>query len=203
MNIVFLGAPGTGKGTIAAMLAMKKNFNHIAPGNLFREEVKKETELGKKVKALIDSGTLVPDEITNRLIKKYIKVNNIFDGFPRTIVQAEALDTFVDLDLVVLFDMTEDQIVTRLSGRRTCPQCQSIYHIKNIPPKKEGMCDACGTTLMKREDDNSDVVRNRFNVFHKQTAPLINLYRKRGLLKKIDGSGTVETVYNSVKALVK
>src|SRR3989344_3054108 len=128
MNIVFLGAPGTGKGTIASRLAQSHGFTHLAPGNLFRTEVAQSTPLGKKVKNLIEKGILVPDEVTNEIVKKYITPKTIFDGYPRTIPQAESLDTFATIDKVILFDMSEQQIVERLSGRRTCPKCHAIYH---------------------------------------------------------------------------
>ncbi len=203
MNIVFLGAPGTGKGTLASKLAQSHGFTHIAPGNLFRNEVAKATPLGKKIKNLIEKGILVPDEVTNEIVKKYVTKDTIFDGYPRTIPQAEALDTFAKIDKVLLFDMSENQIVGRLSGRRTCPKCQAIYHIKTIKPKKPGICDKCGTTLIQREDDKPEVIKKRFRVFSEQTAPLIELYTKRKLLQKIDASGTPEEVLIKVKKLLQ
>jgi adenylate kinase len=203
MNIIFLGAPGTGKGTIAAMLVKESNYNHIAPGNLFRTEIKNKTPLGKKVKALLDTGKLVPDEITNELVKKHIKKNTLFDGYPRTINQAEALETSVKIDRVVLFDMTEAAIVKRVGGRRTCPSCQAIYHIKNIPPKKEGICDNCSTPLIQRKDDNPETVKHRFKEYHKKTAPLIELYKKRNLLKTIDASKNVKELFAQTKEAIE
>ena len=203
MNIVFLGAPGTGKGTIASRLSKQYNFTHIAPGDLFRNEAKKGTALGKKVKKSIESGILITDDITNALVQQYTSNNNIFDGYPRTLVQADALDTFAKPEIVILFDMSEQDIVDRLSGRRTCPNCQAVYHTKNIPPKKAGLCDKCGAELIQRKDDMPDVVRHRFSVFHKQTAPLIDLYTKRSLLKRIDANKMPDDVYEKVKALLR
>ena len=137
MNIIFIGAPGTGKGTLAAKIAADHHFAHLAPGNMLRDEVKKESPLGKKIKSLIESGTLVSDDIVNTLIKNNIKINNIFDGYPRTLAQAEALDKLVKVDSIILFEMSEEQIVKRLSGRRTCPHCQAVYHTITLKPKKE------------------------------------------------------------------
>ena len=202
-NIVFLGAPGTGKGTIASRLSKEYGFVHIAPGDLFRNEAKKGTALGKKVKKNIESGILITDDITNTLVKQYASKNNIFDGYPRTLVQADTMDTFAKPDIVVLFDMSEKDIVERLGGRRTCPNCLAIYHTKNIPPKKHGVCDKCGTELIQRKDDMPDVVRHRFSVFHQQTAPLIDLYTKRSLLKRIDANKMPDEVYAIVKKLLK
>ena len=203
MNIVFLGAPGSGKGTIAAKMAAEHGFTHIAPGNLFRNEVSRGSALGKKIKALVESGTLVPDEITNQLIKKHIKKNNIFDGYPRTLNQADALDKLVTINKVILFDMSEEHIVKRLGGRRTCPNCQAIYHMVTVPPRKTGLCDKCNATLVQRKDDAPDVVKHRFKVFHQNTAPLIELYKQKKLLLSVDASNTVETVFNAVKKLLK
>lgn len=203
MNVVFLGAPGSGKGTIASKIAAAHGFTHIAPGNLFRDEVSRGSALGKKIKQLVESGTLVPDEITNQLMKKHIKKNNIFDGYPRTLNQADALDKLVTLNKVILFDMSEEQIVKRLSGRRTCPNCQAIYHMVTVPPKRTGICDKCNATLVQRKDDAPDVVKHRFKVFHQQTAPLIELYKQRKLLFSIVASNDVETVFKDVKKILK
>ena len=200
MNIVFLGAPGTGKGTVAARMT---GFTHIAPGNLFREEVKKETALGKKIKEMIETGILVPDDITNQLIKKHIEKNNIFDGYPRTLNQAEALDKVVKLDKVILFDMSEEQIVKRLGGRRTCPNCQAIYHMVTIPPKVVGKCDKCNASLVQRKDDAPEVVKQRFQEFRQKTAPLVELYKQRKILFTIDASQDAEAVLGNVKKLLK
>ncbi|HLC19924.1 MAG TPA: nucleoside monophosphate kinase [Candidatus Nanoarchaeia archaeon] len=203
MNIVFLGAPGTGKGTVAARMAADQKFTHIAPGNLFRDEVKNASSLGKKIKEMIETGVLVPDEITNQLIKKHIKKNNIFDGYPRTLNQADVLEKLVKLDKVILFDMSEEQIVKRLGGRRTCPNCQAIYHMVTMPPKNVGKCDRCMATLVQRKDDAPDVVKHRFNEFHQKTAPLIDFYKQKKLLFSVDAGHDVDTVFNAVKKIVK
>src|SRR3989338_5307314 len=149
MNIVFLGAQGTGKGTLAALLAKDFGFHQISPGNLFREEIKKNSELGKKVKVFLDKGILVPHDITNQLVRRSMKDNNIFDGYPRTLMQAETLDGMAHVDHAVVFDMPGEEIVERLAGRWVCPRCQAIYHIKNIPPKKKGECDKCGANIVQ------------------------------------------------------
>ena len=202
MNIVFLGAPGTGKGTIAARLARGYGFATIAPGNLFREEARNGTTLGKQIKALIDAGTLVPDDITNRLVQQYITKNTIFDGYPRTLNQAEALDSFAKVDEVILFEMSEEALVERLSGRRVCPVDGQIYHVKTIRPKRDGTCDTHSVKLITRDDDRPEIVRKRFRVYREQTAPLIALYGKRGILKRVDASGTPEEVYGKVRELL-
>src|SRR3989344_716722 len=194
MNLIFLGAPGTGKGTIAAKIAAEHKFTHIAPGDLFRAEVKKGSELGKKVKSLIDAGSLVPDEITNAIVKQHIGKNTIFDGYPRTIIQAEALDTYAKIDSVILFDMSEQAIIERLAGRRVCPKCGAIYHLKTILPKHTGLCDKCNSKLIQRDDDKPEVIKNRFRVYTEQTLPLVDYYKKKKLSKTVDASGTPEEV---------
>jgi len=203
MNIIFIGAPGTGKGTLAGKIAADHHFTHLAPGNMLRDEVKKESALGKKIKSLIESGTLVSDDIVNTLIKNNIKKNNIFDGYPRTLAQAEALDNLVKVDSIILFEMSESSIVKRLSGRRTCPHCQAVYHTITLKPKKENICDKCGSQLTQRKDDSPDVVTHRFREFNEKTAPLIEFYKKRKLLHTIDGGKDVETVYQSIKKVLK
>jgi len=203
MNIIFIGAPGTGKGTLAAKIAAEHSFTHLAPGNMLRDEVKNTSQLGKKIKSLIESGTLVPDDIVNKLIEKNLKKNNIFDGYPRTLAQAEALDKLVKVDSIILFEMSEEQIVKRLSGRRTCPHCQAVYHTITLKPKKENTCDKCGSQLTQRKDDSPDVVTHRFREFNEKTAPLIEFYKKRKILHTIDGGKDVETVYQNIKKVLK
>ena len=183
---------------VAGKIAALHGFTHIAPGNIFREEVKKGTPLGKKIKTLIESGTLVSDDITNQVIKKYVKKNNVFDGYPRTLVQADAVDKLVKINHVILFDMSEEQVVRRLGGRRTCPNCQAVYHMVTLPPKTTGKCDHCNATLVQRKDDAPDVVRHRFQVYREQTAPLIDFYKKRELLYRIDADRNVDDVYGQV-----
>ena len=203
MNIVFLGTPGTGKGAIGARCAKEHGFNQISPGDIFRQEVNKGTEIGIKVKVLLAKGMLVPLEITNALDKNAIKKNNIFDGYPRTLEQGNTLDTFLKIDAAILFQMSEDQIVERLAGRRVCPKCQSIYHLKNVKPKKEGICDKCKTPLIQRNDDKPDVIRNRFKIYNEQTSPLIEFYKKKGILKIIDASKDPDEEYEEVKGIIK
>jgi adenylate kinase len=202
MNIVFLGAPGTGKGTIATKLSQEFGFTHIAPGNLFREEVKNNSHLGKKIKSIIDSGKLVPDEVTNEVVKMHFVDETIFDGYPRTLGQAKALDAFANVELVVFFEMSEEDIILRLSGRRVCPVDGEIYHEKNMPPKKKGVCDRHKVELVQREDDRPEVIKKRFNVYKEQTALLIKYYRDKGILKTVDACTLPDDVYAAVKELV-
>lgn len=202
MNIVFLGAQGTGKGTLAALLVKDFGFNQISPGNLFREEIKKNSELGKKVKGFLDKGILVPHDITNQLVKQSIKKNNIFDGYPRTVVQAEALEGMARVDRAVVFDMPEDEVVKRLGGRLVCTQCQAIYHIKNIPPKKKGLCDVCSGKLVQRDDDKPDIIRKRFQVYKDETLPVLDYYKKNKILHVVDARGTPGVVYIRIKKLL-
>ncbi len=202
MNLILLGAPGTGKGTIASRLAKEMGFTHIAPGDMLRDEVRKGGVLGKKIKSILDAGTLVSDDIVNELIKGRVDRDNVFDGYPRTPVQAQALDKLVNVDVVVLFDMDEKEIVERLKDRRVCPLCKAVYHLKNIVPKVAGICDSCGAALIVREDDKPDTIKKRFSVYMEQTAPVIGYYKKKRILKTLDASMTPDEVIIKVKRIV-
>ncbi len=200
MKLIFLGAPGAGKGTIAKMVMEKYNIPQISTGDIFRDNVKSETELGKKAKEYIDKGELVPDEITvgmvkERLIKDDCKNGYILDGFPRTIPQAEALANIGKIDKVIDFQARDDVIIQRLSGRRTCRKCGAIFHVVNIPPKVEGICDKCGGELVQRSDETEDVIKNRLEVYRKQTAPLIDYYEKKGMLAAVDANTSPEPIF--------
>ncbi len=209
MKLVFFGPPGAGKGTIASKLAEKIGIPHISTGDLFRAAIKNETELGKKVKAILDSGALVPDELTVELVRERLsegdtKSGYILDGFPRTIPQAEALADIDQIDAVINFEVADEVIVSRLSGRRICPNCGNIHHVEYMPPKQEGICDRCGGELIQREDDKEDSIRNRLAVYKEQTAPLLDYYNEKGLTIDIDGSPAPDVVLDSVsKALEK
>lgn len=199
MNLMFLGPPGAGKGTIAKRLSAELGIPHISTGDLFRAAIKEGSALGKKVKNIIDAGDLVPDDVTievvrERLAAPDVKDGYIFDGFPRTIPQAEALDEISHLQLVINLTITDAQIIKRLSGRRLCPNCGAGYHVTSLPPKKEGICDVCGTKLTTRKDDAPEAVQHRLDVYHRQTAPLLSHYRDRGLIKDIDGSRSIDSV---------
>lgn len=195
MNIVMLGAPGAGKGTIATQMEERYSIPHISSGDIFRENIKNGTELGKKVKKYIDNGELVPDDVTIDLIidtlDKY-KNGFILDGFPRTNNQAIGLDEALKnknckIDLVLLVEADENDLVERLSGRRVCEKCGATYHIKNLPPKVEGVCDKCGASLIQRKDDTKEVIIDRLKTYNEQTKPLIDYYMAKGLIKKVPG----------------
>ncbi len=208
-NLVFLGPPGAGKGTQAKRLANDLGLVHISTGDILREAVKNQTPLGKKAKEYMDRGELVPDDLIIALIEEVMPPEGgvIFDGFPRTIAQAEALDRMLSrkglkLDAVVLFDVPDEVVVERLSGRRVCPSCGAVYHIKFNPPKEDEICDRCGTKLIQREDDREEVVRNRLEVYRKQTAPLIEYYEGKGILIRLDASKDIEEVYQQLRKVV-
>lgn len=201
MKIIMLGAPGAGKGTYAGRMSEKYNIPHISTGDIFRENIKNGTELGKKAKSYMDAGDLVPDELTCDLVVDRIhqddaKNGYILDGFPRTIPQAEALTKALQekgekIDFAIEVEMSDEQIVERMSGRRVC-SCGATYHIVNIPPKQEGICDKCGKELVLREDDAPETVKKRLDVYHEQTAPLIEYYRNQGVLHAVRGDAGLE-----------
>lgn len=200
MKMVFLGPPGAGKGTLAAMASAKKGLPHISTGDLFRAAIKNETELGKKVKSILAEGRLVPDDLTIALVKERLALDDaskgwILDGFPRTIGQAAALQSIDPTELVVNFDVPDSMIVFRLTGRRVCKNCGKIYHISTMPPAREGVCDACGGPLYTRPDDSEGSIKTRLAAYREQTEPLIDWYGKLGILVTIDGSGSPDAVY--------
>jgi len=199
MNIVLLGSPGVGKGTIAGILSKKYNIPHISTGDIFRDAVKGETELGKKVKEFLDNGKLVPDDITikvieQRLNKDDVKEGFILDGFPRTLSQTKMLEKIKKIDKVLNLLADEKIIMDRLGGRRVCKKCNRVYHIQNMQPKVEGVCDKCGSKLIQRSDEKPEVIKKRIKEYNKKTKPLIDYYRKRGLLANIDTHYPIEEV---------
>ena len=189
MKIILLGSPGVGKGTYASMIKDKYHLVHISTGDLFREEMKKGSEVGKKAKEYIDKGELVPDELTLSLLKKRLEQkdakNFLLDGFPRTISQAQELEKITKIDLVINFYASDKVILQRLGGRRICKKCGAIFHLVNKIPKKPGICDECGGELYQRPDEMPEVIKDRLNIYHKKTKPLEDFYRKKGLLKEI------------------
>ena len=195
MNIVILlGAPGSGKGTIAGKLAGEdENLKHVSSGDLLRGAVAKGTPAGVEAKAYMEKGSLVPDALIAQMIKDVIAettgdVTMLLDGFPRNVAQAEILEkTGAPIRSAVLVDVPDEIIADRIAGRRTCPKCKAGYHVRNLPPKVEGVCDKCGEKLVIRKDDNPDTVKDRLVVYHRETEPLIAFYEKKGLLRKIDG----------------
>lgn len=202
MNIVILlGAPGSGKGTVAGKLAADNaNLKHVSSGDLLRGAVAKGTEAGKQAKEAMEAGKLVADELIATMIKDVVAetsgdVTMLLDGFPRNLAQAKILDEMgAPVKSAVLIDVPDEIIQDRIAGRRTCPKCKAGYHVKNLPPKVEGVCDICGEKLTIRKDDNPDTVKDRLVVYHQQTEPLIAFYRDKGILKTVDGTTGVDQV---------
>jgi adenylate kinase len=213
MYIILLGAPGAGKGTQAAYLAQKLNLVHIATGDLFRQAIEQETQLGLQVKSYTKKGLLVPDEITIRMLLERISALDcaggvIFDGFPRNLEQARALDEALAeqdkaIDSVVYIKVSEEELVKRLSGRRICRQCQVPYHIASSPPKISGKCDRCGGELYHRPDDNVDIIKKRLEVYFAETAPLVDYYTRVDKLVEANGKGDIEEVAERVILALK
>ncbi|MBO6215856.1 MAG: adenylate kinase [Lachnospiraceae bacterium] len=212
MKIIMLGAPGAGKGTQAKQIAGKYNIPHISTGDIFRANIKNGTELGKKAKEYMDQGQLVPDELTcdlvmDRIAEDDCKNGFVLDGFPRTIPQAEALDAALTktgqaMDYAIDVDVPDENIVNRMSGRRACLKCGATYHIVSIPPKKEGICDTCGSELVIRDDDKPETVQKRLDVYHEQTQPLIDFYQKKGILKSVDGTQSMDEVFGAITEIL-
>ena len=203
MNLIFLGPPGAGKGTMASRLAQDKEIPHVSTGDIFRENINNGTDLGKKVKSILDSGELVPDELTVELVQDRLKHDDvsggfILDGFPRTIPQAEALEDFATIDAVILFTLPDEEIVKRLTGRRVHKPSGRTYHILFSPPKVPGKDDVTGEELIQRGDDSEDSIRNRLDVYRKQTQPLVDFYRKKNLLKEVDAGPGPDEVYKKL-----
>ncbi|MBR1471732.1 MAG: adenylate kinase [Lachnospiraceae bacterium] len=212
MKIVMLGAPGAGKGTQAKMIAEKYGVPHVSTGDIFRMNVKNGTPLGMEAKAYMDKGELVPDELTvrillDRLAQEDCKNGYVLDGFPRTIPQAEVLDQELTklgdaIDYAINVDVPDENIIRRMSGRRACVGCGATYHIVHIPPKKEGICDKCGGELILRDDDKEETVKNRLNIYHAQTQPLIDFYTAKGVLKTVDGTVASEEVFKAITEIL-
>ncbi len=208
MKIVMLGAPGAGKGTQAKMIASKYEIPHISTGDIFRANIKNGTELGKKAKSYMDQGLLVPDELTvdlviDRLSQEDCKNGYILDGFPRTIPQAEALDAALSklgekMDYAIDVDVPDENIVSRMSGRRACTGCGATYHVVYNPSEKGEYCSVCGEKLILRDDDKPETVQKRLNVYHEQTQPLIDYYTKQAILKTVDGTQDMNDVFAAI-----
>ena len=208
MKIIMLGAPGAGKGTQAKQIAGKYSIPHISTGDIFRANIKNGTELGKKAKEYMDQGLLVPDELTCDLVMDRIQQDDckngfVLDGFPRTIPQAEALDAALTkigekMDYAIDVDVPDENIVSRMSGRRACLDCGATYHIVSLPPKTEGKCDHCGSDLVLRDDDKPETVQKRLTVYDEQTQPLIDYYKNQGILKSVDGTQPMEAVFTAI-----
>ena len=202
MNIVILlGAPGSGKGTVASKLAAENaNLKHVSSGDLLRGAVAKGTDAGREAKGFMEAGKLVPDALIAQMIKDVVaettgEVTMLLDGFPRNLAQAKILEEMgAPIKSVVLVDVPDEVIHDRIAGRRTCPKCKAGYHVKALPPKVEGICDKCGAELVIRKDDNPETVKDRLVVYHRETEPLIAFYREKGLLKTVDGMTGVDNV---------
>jgi len=207
--VIFLGPPGAGKGTQSQLLKERNGFIQISTGDLLREAVKNQTELGKLAKQYMDEGKLVPDDLIISLIKEklqeYADKNIIFDGFPRTIPQAESLDNLLshlnkNIDAVILFKIESEEIVKRLTGRRVCPSCGVVYHTIYNPPKIDEICDKCGARLIQRDDDKEEVIRKRLEVYRQQTKPLIEYYKSR--IVEIDATDNPNNIYNKIASMI-
>lgn len=196
---IFLGPPSSGKGTYASRISPILNIPHISTGDLFRENLKNETEIGLKAKEIMDAGGLVSDDVTIAMVKERLgnddcKDGFILDGFPRTLNQAEALAKIVDLDAVVNVNVPMDVLMDRMSGRISCKDCGRIYHERNFPPKSEGVCDGCEGEVVKRPEDTEDVIKTRLEIYDKDTKPLIDFYKERGLILDVDSVAPPEVV---------
>lgn len=208
MKVIMLGAPGAGKGTQAKQIADKYNIPHISTGDIFRANIKNGTELGKKAKTYMDQGLLVPDELVVELVADRIQQDDckngfVLDGFPRTIPQAEALDAALEninekMDYAIDVDVPDENIIKRMSGRRACLNCGATYHIVSIPTKAEGICDRCGNPVVLRDDDKPETVKKRLEVYHEQTQPLIDYYKKQDILRTVNGVQPMEEVFKTI-----
>ncbi len=212
MNLILLGAPGAGKGTQAKLIVSKYGIPQISTGDMLREAVAKQTELGKKAKEYMDKGELVPDEVVIGIVKERLAQPDcekgfILDGFPRTLKQAEALDGILDelgkkIDAVINVAVPEEEIVRRIVNRRTCRNCGAVYHLIYNPPQEPGKCDKCGGELYQRDDDKEETVKERLRVYKAQTEPLIDYYSKKGLVYNVDGTKSIEEVFKEIEEIL-
>lgn len=212
MKIIMLGAPGAGKGTQAKMIAEKYAVPHVSTGDIFRANIKNGTELGMEAKKYMDQGLLVPDELTvkillDRVAQEDCQNGYVLDGFPRTIPQAEVLERALNeigdkIDYAINVDVPDENIIRRMGGRRACLFCGATYHVEHIPPKKEGICDTCGKELVLRDDDKPETVKNRLDVYHKQTQSLIDFYQAKGILRTVDGTVDMKDVFAAITAIL-
>lgn len=205
-TIVLLGPPGSGKGTQGEKLSEELGYTRLSTGDMLREAVRNGTELGKKAKEYMDSGALVPNDLIIGLMKEKIaqaKGGVILDGFPRTVEQADALAEQLDVDLALNLDVDDDELINRLTKRRSCPKCNAVYHLIYNPPKTEGVCDKCGGELYQRDDDKEETVMNRLKVYRENTMPLIDYYSKKGTLVTIKGVGSIDDIFKKVEEAVQ
>ncbi len=208
INLLIMGKPGAGKGTQAQKLLKYYDLKHISTGDIFREEMENDTAIGKKVETYIEAGNLVPDDITNNIVEDVLHRQDypngfMLDGYPRTRTQAEALGDILDtldiqLTAVINVSVDDDVLMHRMAGRRVCPNCGKTYHVIYHPPKKEGICDVCGHTLIQREDDKEESVLNRLKIYNEKTRPLLDYYEKKGLLLVVDGEKPADEVFHDI-----
>lgn len=209
MKLIFLGPPGAGKGTQAAIISEKLNIPTISTGDMLRAAVKAGTEVGKKAKALIDAGQLVPDDVIISIVSERVAQPDcargyILDGVPRTQAQAQALaDADIHFDHVISIEAADEVVAERIMGRRVCPDCGATYHVVAQPPKAEGVCDHCGGALIQRKDDTVETIRGRLEVYHHETEPLKEFYRQRGLLRTVENTGSIESVDKAILAILE
>ncbi|MDD5290865.1 MAG: adenylate kinase [Patescibacteria group bacterium] len=208
VNIIIMGPQGSGKGTQADIFSQRLGIPHISTGEIFRENIKNQTELGKKIDSIVKSGALVPDEITNEITKQRLEQKDctngfILDGFPRNLTQAEFLDKIKGIDLVLEVWISDEEAIKRISQRRTCLKCQKVYHLIYNPPKNDEICGACGEKLVIREDDKPETIKKRLDLYNKETKPLIDYYQKKGVYKKIDGMPPIPEVSRQITEVLK
>jgi len=212
MRLIFLGPPGVGKGTQADLIAKKYSISKLSTGDLLRESVDKRTPLGNEAKNFMERGELVPDDVViglveEKLVSPECRNGFLLDGFPRTVAQANKLSSFLEgkgetIDRVVYFSLPQTDIIKRIGGRRSCPQCKAVYHLESIPPKEDGICNICGSALIQRSDDKPETIQSRLAVYQNQTKPLIQFYKDKGILFELDGSGVVAGVRDRLVALL-
>ncbi len=213
MNLILLGPPGAGKGTQASRIIDKFKIPQISTGDILRAAVREGTEMGKEAQKYMNEGKLVPDSVVigiirDRLAQDDCKNGYLLDGFPRTLPQAEELNKILDtlnskLDAVISIEVPDEEIITRITGRRMCKNCGAVYHVKFSPPEKDGICDKCGGELYQRDDDNEATVRERLSAYKAQTEPLKEFYGKQGLLKEVNGTGDIDKIYSEIEAILK
>lgn len=213
MRIIMMGPPGAGKGSQAKIIAKEYSIPHISTGDMFRSALKNETPMGLKAKEFMDKGELVPDSVVNGLVEERISQDDckngyVLDGYPRTINQADALSDILEdkqqeIDVVISIDTSDETVIKRLTGRRVCVSCGAIYHVDNNPPEEQGVCDLCEGEVVQREDDKEETVRNRLEVYKKQTKPLIEYYEKKDLLVEVDGEQELSDVFADIKEILE